>query len=55
LLQYEPAQVSLLFGEWNDFLKHLQQFGEAERLIQDKPELLSRSPCHKRLCRLLVV
>ena len=49
LLHYEPAQVSLLLGQWDDLQKHLRQLGEAERLIQGKPEAAFPNPLQQAL------
>jgi hypothetical protein len=37
LLHYEPAQVNLLLGRWDEFLKGIEKLVEAEQLVKGKP------------------
>ncbi|HEX5838893.1 MAG TPA: hypothetical protein VFY26_13750 [Anaerolineales bacterium] len=44
LLHYEPAQVSLMLGRWDEFQEEVKALEEGERLVKDKPGLAFPEP-----------
>jgi hypothetical protein len=49
LLHYEPAQVALLLGRWDEFQKAIKEVAEGERLIEGSPELAFPEPLQDAL------
>lgn len=44
LLHYEPVQIALLLGRWDQFGQEIEQLNEAERLVKKSRELVFPEP-----------
>lgn len=49
LLHYEPAQVSLMLGRWDDFEDELKSFEAGAKLVEGKPGLAFPDPLQDAL------
>ncbi|MEP0916983.1 hypothetical protein NC981_09135 [Leptolyngbya sp. DQ-M1] len=49
ILHYEPAQVSLLLGQWDEFLENTNVFSQGARLVEDSPSLAFPDPMQNAL------
>jgi hypothetical protein len=49
LLHYEPAQVSLMLGRWDEFQRDIVALAEGERLVAGKTELAFPEPLQDAL------
>ena len=49
LLHYEPSQVNLMLGQWDELQKDIQKLAEGERLVEGKPGLAFPDPLQNAL------